>query len=83
MLTLQDCIGFSGLTQEQVEAVADHEHLDMVIAAEWAENAMERPGGREEVQHMIEEEIAFCESHHRLDKMRRFQHGLEDLVEHA
>jgi hypothetical protein len=27
MITLEDCIDFSGLTKEEVLAIAEHEHL--------------------------------------------------------
>jgi len=79
MLTLQDCIGLSGLTSEQVEAIADHEHLDMILAAEWAETVLDRPNGQTIVEHILIEEISFCRDHGCIDRLRRFQHGLEEL----
>jgi hypothetical protein len=34
MLSLGDCIAMSGLTEEEVAIVAEHERLSMVVAAE-------------------------------------------------
>ena len=34
MLTLDECIAMSGLTEEEVAIVAEHEHLSMMVAAE-------------------------------------------------
>jgi len=79
MLTLQDCIGFSGLTPDQLEAIADHEHLDMIIAAEWAESTLERTDGEELVEHMLAEEVDYCQSHHKADRLRRYQSGLAEF----
>ncbi len=34
MLTLEDCIALSDLTREEIDAIAVHEHLAEIIAAE-------------------------------------------------
>ncbi|HVI52101.1 MAG TPA: hypothetical protein VM661_12885 [Candidatus Sulfotelmatobacter sp.] len=79
MLSLQDCIGFSGLTPEQLEAIADHEHLELIIAAEWAEQTLDRSDGEELVEQMLTEEVAYCASHHKTDRLRRYMTGLTDF----
>ena len=37
MITLEDCVGLCGLTEEEVLAVAEHEHLPEVAATAFAE----------------------------------------------
>ena len=37
MITLEDCIGLCGLTEEEVLAVAEHEHLPQVAATAFAQ----------------------------------------------
>ena len=32
MITLEDCVGLCGLTEEEVLAIAEHEHLPEVAA---------------------------------------------------
>ena len=36
MLTLEDCIAFSELSEDEVRAIAAHEHLPEIVAAELA-----------------------------------------------
>lgn len=37
MITLEDCVGFCGLTEEEVLAIAEHEHLPEVAATALAQ----------------------------------------------
>jgi hypothetical protein len=34
VLTLQDCVGLCGLSEEEVQVVAEHEHVPDIVAAE-------------------------------------------------
>ena len=34
MLSLDDCIALSGLTEEEVALIAEHEHLSLIVAAQ-------------------------------------------------
>jgi len=34
MLTLRDCLGLSELTDEEVQVIANHEHIPEIVAAE-------------------------------------------------
>ncbi|MCP3870176.1 MAG: hypothetical protein GY703_19200 [Gammaproteobacteria bacterium] len=34
MLTYEDCVGMSELTEEEVEAIAEHEHIPNIVATE-------------------------------------------------
>ena len=37
MITLEDCLAFCGLTEEEVLAIAEHEHMPEIAAAAFAE----------------------------------------------
>jgi hypothetical protein len=37
MITLEDCVTFCGLTEEEVLAIAEHEHMPEIAAAAFAE----------------------------------------------
>ena len=65
MLSLEDCIAFSGLTREQLDAVACFKHLSPIVAAEWAEGALDRTDGCAEVEQILAEEAALACGHHR------------------
>jgi len=45
MLSLGDCIAMSGLTEEEVAIVAEHEHLPMMVAAELGYTLLKTPKG--------------------------------------
>ncbi len=64
MLSLVDCIAFSGLTPEQVDAVACFKHVPPIIAAEWAEGVLETETGCAEVEAILEAEVAVAHDHH-------------------
>jgi hypothetical protein len=57
MITLEDCIGLCGLTQEEVLAVAEHEHLPEVAATAFAQYLLSRDHGTEVIRDMIVEDI--------------------------
>ena len=36
MLTLSDCVSLCGLSEEELQVIADHEHVPLIVAAERA-----------------------------------------------
>lgn len=64
MLSLVDCIAFSGLTPDQLEAVACYKHVPVIVAAEWAETALDKPNGAEEVEDVLASEVMVATAHH-------------------
>jgi alkylhydroperoxidase family enzyme len=64
MLSLEDCIAFSGLTPDQLEAVACFKHVPVIVAAEWAETALTSRDGTHEVETALAEEAKLAASHH-------------------
>ncbi len=57
MLTIEDCIAFSGLTEEEVLAIAEHEHLSEIDACALAAYLTHKPKGSEIVRDMIIDDI--------------------------
>lgn len=58
MLTLEDCIALSGLTREEVDAIAEHEHLPEIVATELRAYLMQLPEGGQAIKAMIRDDIA-------------------------
>ncbi|MCB4820313.1 DUF6455 family protein [Roseicella aerolata] len=58
MLTYNDCLGLSGLTPEQVAALARHEHLPEIVALEMGWSLCGTPEGRRRIRQMILDEVA-------------------------
>lgn len=83
MLSLEDCIAFSGLTSEQVDAIACHEHLPLILVAEWAETVLEAEGGCARVAAILAEEVEAAAIHHQ-DRRDQWKRALEQFCrEHA
>jgi hypothetical protein len=57
MITLEDCIGLCGLTEEEVLAVAEHEHLPEIAATSLAAYLLSQQQGSENVLKMIVDDI--------------------------
>jgi hypothetical protein len=57
MITLEDCIAFCGLTQEEVLAVAEHEHVPEIVATALAEDLLSHEHGSEKVRDMIIDDV--------------------------
>jgi hypothetical protein len=57
MITFEDCIGFCDLTEEEVLAIAEHEHLPEIAAAALAQVLLSQEHGSERVRNMIIDDI--------------------------
>jgi hypothetical protein len=57
MLTLEDCIGMCGLTEEEVRALAQHEHIPEIAAAELGNYLVSSPEGKLCIKAMIRDDV--------------------------
>ena len=57
MITLEDCVGFCGLSEEEVLAIAEHEHLPEIAATALAQYLLSQEHGSERVRDMIVDDI--------------------------
>lgn len=57
MITLDDCIAFCGLSEEEVLALAEHEHVPEIVAAGLASKLLKQRHGADKVRTMIVEDI--------------------------
>jgi len=57
MLSLEDCVALSNLTEEEIAAIAEHEHLPMVVAAELGSYLTQTPDGSRYIRSMIQDDI--------------------------
>ena len=63
MLTIEDCIALCGLTEEEVKAIAEHEHMPQILATEMAAYLVETPSGERRIRRMIREDIETAQAH--------------------
>jgi hypothetical protein len=58
MLSLEDCLALCELSEEEVLAVAHHEHLPEIAAAELANYLVHTPEGEMRIKTIIRDDIA-------------------------
>ena len=52
-ISLQDCIGLCGLDEEEVAAIAEHEHIPEIDATALASYLLHQPGGPSQIRDML------------------------------
>lgn len=58
MLTLEDCLALCELSEEEVAAIAQHEHIPQITAAELGNYLARTPTGKLCIKSMIRDDIA-------------------------
>ncbi len=81
MISLEDCIAFSGLSEEEVTAIGEHEHIPQVAACALADYLLKQPDGGKKIRTMIVDDIhqALCEGRirHAQELFMALRHFLE------
>jgi hypothetical protein len=62
MLTLRDCIDFCDLTEDEIDAIAEHEHVPEIIAVEIAQYLAHLPKGPNAIRRFIRDDIRDSEA---------------------
>jgi hypothetical protein len=57
MISREDCIAFAGLTEDEIEAIAEHEHLGDIAAAALADYLLHMPHGAERIREMLVDDV--------------------------
>ena len=57
MLTLQDCLELCELTEDEVLAIAEHEHIPEIAALELGNYLVHTPDGERRIKAMIADDI--------------------------
>ena len=57
MISLEDMIGLCGLTEDEVDAIAEHEHIPEVAAAALGAYLLHKEHGPEDIRGMICDDI--------------------------
>jgi hypothetical protein len=87
MVTLEDCIAFSGLTEAEVLAIAEHEHVPEIAAAALAEYLLKQRHGADKIHVMIVEDIRAAlhrgDRRHARELFGALHHFLQEHPEHA
>ena len=78
MITFEDCLAFCGLTEAEILAIAEHEHIPEIAAAGLGRYLLDSPGGPERIREMILDDIARA----RRDGDTEHAHELAQVLRH-
>jgi hypothetical protein len=83
MIALEDCIALCGLSEAQVAAISEHEHIPEIAATAMASHLLNQPHGGEAIRTMIVDDIHKALSAGRVDHAAELFTALRHfLVEH-
>ena len=70
MLTLEECVEFCDLTQEEVHEIAEHEHVPEIVAAELGHTLLKTPRGVYIIRNYLLENLQRAAAHGNYGKAR-------------
>jgi hypothetical protein len=82
MLTIQDCIELSELTEEEIRAIAEHEHIPEMAAIELGNYLIHTPDGERRVKAMIVDDIEAARAEGNLRRVLTLKVCLKHFLEH-
>ena len=81
MVTFDDCLALCELTEDEVDAIAEHENLTQTAALEMGSYLIEGPDGELRIQRIILDEIAASRSRGDLPHAARLKQTLRQFIE--
>ncbi len=80
MITLDDCIALCGLSEEEVLAVAEHEHIPEIAATGLAECLLMSKDGQQKIGEMIVDDIRAAQGMGDRAHVARLLHALHHFL---
>jgi hypothetical protein len=80
MIDLDDCIAFCSLTEEDILAIAEHEHVPEIAAAGLAIYLRYRDYGTEAIRNMIVDNIRASQSRKDWQRVQSLLHALHHFL---
>lgn len=79
MLAMQDVLDYCDLDHGEIAAIAEHEHVPLVIAAEMSESLLSSPEGVCKLHTMITENMEHAVKHGRLQHAQELENTYQHL----
>ena len=80
MIALEDCIALCGLTEEEVLALAEHEHLPEIVACALGDYLLHQEHGPERVRDMIVDDVRAAQARGDREHVRTLLHVLHRFL---
>jgi hypothetical protein len=81
MVTFEDCLSLCELTEDEIRAIAEHEHLPETVALEMGSYLVRGPGGEFRIQQIILDDIGAAQRRGDLVHAARLKQTLRRFVE--
>ena len=81
MITFDDCLALCELTEEEITAIAEHEHLPETVALEMGSYVIQGPDGEVRIQQIILDVIGAAQRRGDLAHAARLKQTLRRFVE--
>lgn len=81
MLTYQDCLGLCELTEEEIRAIAEHEHLPELVALELGQYLAQSVDGQRTIRRMILDDIEAADAAGDAEKALRLKATMKHFVD--
>jgi S-ribosylhomocysteine lyase LuxS involved in autoinducer biosynthesis len=82
MLTIQDCIELSELTEEEILAIAEHEHIPEMAALELGNYLVHTPNGEKRIHEMIVADIHAARDAGNIERLLALKTCLRHFLDH-
>jgi DNA repair protein RadC len=82
MLTLEDCIGLSDLSEEEILAIAQHEHIPEMAAVELGNYLTQTADGEKRIKAMIVDDLEEARKQNDRDRVLALKLCLKNFLEH-
>jgi len=77
MLTYEDCVSLADLEKDEIEAIAQHEHMPEIVAAELGCCLIHDPKGLSQIRQIILDDIENAYRHGHPEEARHWKQVLE------
>lgn len=81
MLSYIDCVDLSELTEDEIEAIAEHEHLPEIVAAELGNYLVHTPEGVPMIRRIILDDIDQARRRNDTERLLHLKLVLKHFVE--
>jgi hypothetical protein len=81
VLTFDDCLALCGLSEDEVRAIAEHEHLPPIVALELGDCLVRGSDGELLINHMVIEDIRAAERRGDLVHAAQLKQTLHQFIE--
>jgi hypothetical protein len=81
MLTFEDCLGLCELSEEEIDAIAEHEHITEMAALEMGHYLVQTADGVRMIKKMILDDIATAEAHNNRERLLCLKAALKHFVD--